>query len=110
MLNPEISAKKKFSILKKLLNNQKFSSIPPLIDGNLTIKDPKQQSDVLNTHFAAKSTVPNPNEAVPYLEQKQFHTHFDHINTSPLQVAKIIRSTLKKSHISHCGIPGKYCP
>ena len=68
MLNPEISAKKKFSILKKLLNNQKFSSIPPLIDGSLTIKDPKLQSDVFNTHFATKSTVPNPNDHAPNLE------------------------------------------
>ena len=29
------------------------------------------------------------------------------VNTSPIEVAKIIRN-IKKSHFSHCGIPGKF--
>ena len=29
------------------------------------------------------------------------------INTSPIEVAKYIRG-IKKSHMSHCGIPGKF--
>ena len=31
----------------------------------------------------------------------------DVLNTSPLEVAKIVRN-IKKSHLSYCGIPGKF--
>ena len=64
----------------------------------------------MNQHFATKSTVPGPDDPVPHLEQKLFPSHFDSLNTSPLQVAKKIRSTLKQSHKSHCGIPGNFFP
>ena len=43
MNNPNISAKKKYGILTKLMKNQKVSSIPPLIDNNKTITDSKQK-------------------------------------------------------------------
>ena len=44
MNNPSILAKKKFGILKTLMQNQKVSCIPPLIENNETITDPKQKS------------------------------------------------------------------
>ena len=108
MLNYEISAKKKFSILTKLLNNQKFSSIPPLLENGLIINDPEQKGNILNQHFAKKSTVPGSDDEVPLLEQKHCFSNFSNITTSPLQTAKIIRSTLKKSNSSYCGVPGKF--
>ena len=37
--NPAISAKKKFGILLKLMKNNKFSNVPPLIENNSTIQD-----------------------------------------------------------------------
>ena len=64
MLNYEISAKKKFSILTKLLNNQKFSSIPPLLENGFIINDPKQQGNILNQHFSTKSSVPGSDDEV----------------------------------------------
>ena len=104
----DISAKKKFSILLKLMNNNKFSSIPALIENGKTITDDQEKSNLLNNHFSAKATVPNPNDEVPLLFRKPEMPKFDSINTSPLEVSKIIRDHLKKSCISHCGIPGKF--
>ena len=67
MNNPETSAKKKFSILTKLLNNKEYSSIPPLLENEQIISESKQKSDLLNKHFASKSSVPNADDDVPFL-------------------------------------------
>ena len=105
--NPSISAKKKFNILFKLMKNNKFSNIPPLVENNVTVQDPSEQSNIFNTFFASKSTVQSPNDPVPNLQRKEGVPSLDVLNTSPLEVAKIIRN-IKKSHLSHCGIPGKF--
>ena len=57
--------------------------------------------------FASKSTVPNFNDPVPNLPIKEGLNKLDMLNTSPIEVAKIIR-ILKKSSFSHCGVPGKF--
>ena len=44
MQNYEISAKKKFSILTKLMKNQKSSTIPPLIQNSVVVNDTKEKS------------------------------------------------------------------
>ena len=107
MLNTQISSKKKFSILTKLMNNGKYSSIASLIENGQTIEDPIQKSQILNKNFAAKATVQGANDNVPHLEKWDNIPSFDMINTSPLETAKITRA-LKQSFLSHCGIPGKF--
>ena len=56
MNNFSISAKKKFSILLKLMKNNKFSPTPPLFENGETINEPKQKSEIFNSFFASKST------------------------------------------------------
>ena len=108
MQNYEITAKKKFSILTKLMKNQKNSSIPPLIQNGEVINDAKQKSEQLNDLFIAKATVNGPHDDVPFLPQKDSITsNLSNINTSPIEVSKVLRQ-LKKSNSSHCGISGKF--
>ena len=107
MLNFEISAKKIFSILSKLMNNQKFSSISSLIENGQTVEDSQQKTEILNKCFASKCTVTGADDDVPFLKKKENIPLFDSINTSPLETAKIVRG-LKQSYLSHCGIPGKF--
>ena len=104
--NPSISARKKFSILLKLMKNDKFSCTPPLVENENVINDPYQKSNILNKFFTSKSTVPNNDDPSPNLEQFIGIPNLTLLNTSPLEVAKLIR-TMKKSNFSHCGIPGK---
>ena len=52
--NHSLSAKNKFSILLKLMKNNKFSNIPPLVENNITVQDPLEQSNIFNKHFAEK--------------------------------------------------------
>ena len=78
-----------------------------LNDNNTTITDPKQKSDLLNQHFASKSKVPNSDDPPPKLHIYDVLSDLSQINTSPVELSKIIR-TMKKSSQSHCGIPGKF--
>ena len=108
MKNHEISAKKKFSILAKLMKNQKNSSIPPLLENNEVINDSQVKSNLFNDLFVSKAQVPGNLDPVPELPvRNDISSHFRHMNTSPIEVAKIIRN-LKKSNSSHCGVPGKF--
>ena len=101
-----IPAKKKFSILLKLMKNQKNSSKPQLVENGITINDPIKKCDLFNDHFISKSTLPGGHDNAPDLLKIEGITPFQDINTSPFEVAHMIRS-LKKSKTSACGIPGK---
>ena len=54
MKNSFISAKQNGNERKKIIRNQKLSTIPPLIEKNVTITDPKKNADILNSHFLLK--------------------------------------------------------
>ena len=62
MNNFHISAKKKFSILNKVLCKFKSSTITPLIEDDKTLTDSKGKADILNNHFADKASVDGHND------------------------------------------------
>ena len=66
-----------------------------------------EKSNIFNNFFTSKANVDGPNDPVPNLQKKDGVSSLSVINTSPLEVAKIIRN-IKKSHLSHCGISGKF--
>ncbi len=107
MNNNNISPKEKFSILLRLMKNNKFSSSPPLVENNETITEPGLKSDIFNIFFAEKATVPNSQDIPPNLQRFAEIPDLNCLNTSPIEVGKLIRG-LKKSHSSYCGIPGKF--
>ena len=85
MSNNEISAKKKFSILTKLMKNQKTSNIPPLIQGNTVINDAKIKSEHLNDIFVSKATVQGSEDPVPVLDPiESISSSLSSINTSKI--------------------------
>ena len=89
------------------MKNNKFCNTPPLVENDSVINDPQEKSNIFNNFFASKSTVQNHNDPAPHLERFEHIPPLNSLNTSPFELAKIIRN-LKKSHLSHCGIPGKY--
>ena len=96
MSNYEISAKKKFSILTKLMKNQKVSNIPPLIQNDTVINDPKTKSEHLNNIFVSKASVHGSDDPVPHLDPiDSISSSLSSINTSPIEVSKVLRQ-LKK--------------
>ena len=108
MQNHEISAKKKFSILLKLMKSQKLSSIPPLLSSNTVINDAQRKSQIFNDIFIAKATLEGRDDVVPDLDPiDSIFESLTGFSTSPIEVSKILRG-LKKSNSSHCGIPGQF--
>ena len=79
-----ISAKKKFSILLKLMKNNKFSGISPLNENNDVIHDSKTKSEIFNDFFASKSQLNDQNEDPPPLEKKDNVPNISKVNTSPI--------------------------
>ena len=108
MHNYNISAKKKFSILSKLMRSNKVSSIPSLIEAGNIVNDPQTKSNILNNHFASKASLSGADDPAPVLAPKDsVFEKLSTINTSRIEVAKFCRD-IKKSNSSHCGIPGKF--
>ena len=108
MHNHHITAKKKFSILTKLMKNNKISRIPPIIENEQVITDPQKKADIFNSFFASKSSVKNAQDPAPDLPPRDdIFENLSNINTSPIEVAKLCRD-IKKSSSSHCGVPGKF--
>ena len=108
MKNPEISAKKKFSILTKLMKTQKVSTVPPILDNDKVVTDAQAKCKIFNDYFASKASVPGNDDEVPNLVPRdEIQDNLATINTSYIEVAKLCRE-IKKSKTSHCGLPGKF--
>ena len=88
------------------MKNNKFNNISSITENDNIINDPKNKSEIFNNFFASKSKVDGFNDDPPNLERKQDIPNLATLNTSPLEVSKLIRN-LKKSHISPCGISEK---
>ena len=78
------------------MKNNKFTSIPPLIENDLTVQDPTQKSNIFNDFFASKSSVKNSDDPIPILQKKEGVSPLGVLNTSPIEVAKFARH-IKKS-------------
>ena len=73
------------------MKNNKFTNVPPLVDNNITVQDPTEQSNIFNNFFASKSTVNDMDDPIPFLQQKEGIQIMNSINTSPIVVARFIR-------------------
>ena len=69
--NHEISAKKKFGILLKLMKNNKFSAIAPLYENPEIINDSVEKDRIFNSHFASNSNLIGKNDDPPILQKKR---------------------------------------
>lgn len=70
MKNSEISAKKKFSIITKLMKSQKVSSVPHLKEGDTIVTSLQEKCDTFNDFFSSKATVTGADDPVPELPVK----------------------------------------
>ena len=108
MHNPSISAKKKFSILSKLMRNNKVSHVPPIVENGNIVTDSEVKSNIFNNFFASRASVDGAEDVAPNLPPKEdIFESLTTFNTSYIEVAKLCRD-IKKSNSSHCGVPGKF--
>ena len=107
MGNPNMAPKTRFELLERITNNDKISYIPPLIDNDEVINNPKIKAKVFNAHVAFKSTIINSSDTGPHLEEVDIHTKLDKIYTSKYKLGPHIKE-MKVSHQSPCGIPSAF--
>ena len=107
MGNPNMAPKKKFELIERITNTGKNSNIPPLIDNDEVISNPKIKAKVFNAHFASKSTIINSSDKGPHLEEVDTHSKLDKIYTSKFELGPHIKE-MKVSHQSPCGIPSAF--
>ena len=67
MNNFAISAKKKFSILLKLMKTNKFSGCSPLNENDQVVNDPKRKGEIFNEYVASKLRVNGSDDEPPNL-------------------------------------------
>ena len=60
------------------------------MENDVTVHDPLEKSKIFNQFFAAQSTVESPNDPAPNLPRKEGVNDLNALNTSPLEVGKII--------------------
>ena len=102
--NPNISSRKKFSIIQKLSNSSKSNFIPSLIENGNIINDPSEKAELFNRHFSAKANVINPSDTPPNLDAFATNDVFQYLDTSHFEIGRIVKS-MKDSSNSPCGIP-----
>ena len=107
LLNPEISSKKKFTLLNRLTNTGKNANIPPLIDNDKVIHKPQDKAKTLNEHFAKKSNLKGRDEIPPSLDPIDTISELLHLDTTHYEIGPLIKS-MKNADFSPCGIPAKF--
>ena len=107
LLNPEISSKKKFTLLNRLTNTGKNANIPPLIDNDKIIHKPKEKAQTFNNHFAKKSNLKGREETPPTIDPVDTFSDLIHFDTSHYELGPLIKN-MKNADFSPCGIPAKF--
>ena len=107
LLNPEISSKKKFTLLNRLTNTGKNANIPPLIDNDRVIHKPDEKAQTFNNHFAKKSNLKGRDETPPTIDPIETFSDLIHFDTSHYEIGPLIKS-MKNADFSPCGIPAKF--
>ena len=105
--DPNISSKKKFSILKKLTKTSIKVPIPPLSDEGVIIDDPIDKANLFNKFFTDKSQVNRPNDVPPNLEKIETLENFENIDTTRFEIGSIIKN-MKNSNYSPCGLSSSF--
>ena len=105
--NPEISSKKKFTMLKRLTNTGKDANIPPIIDNDQVINDPFEKAQIFNKFFASKSKIQGKHDSPPKLDQIPTSSDLTDITTTHHEIGPFIKS-MKNADFSPCGIPAKF--
>ena len=101
--NPRTTCKKYWTCLKRLLNKNKASIIPPILNNGVFITDIAQKCSLFNSYFQSQCTVVNTSSVLPPFVKKTTFT-FDKINFSKSQITTLIRKlNTNKSH-GHDGI------
>ena len=97
--NPQTGIKAYWAALKKLINGNKVSNIPPLIVNNTFITDVKEKCLIFNNFFATQCTLMETNSIIPHQEYVTNHS-LDNIDLSDLELENLILKHINQLNIN----------
>ena len=91
-MDPTISPKAYWSILKTFLNNKKIPCIPPIYHNNNYITDFKEKAQIFNDFFAKQCTLVENSSKLPTNSFKRTNNLLSTISFTKDDIAKIIKN------------------
>ena len=92
LMDPSISPKAYWSILKTFLNNKKIPCIPPIYHNNNYITDFKEKAQIFNDFFAKQCTLVENSSKLPTNSFKRTNNLLSTISFTKDDIAKIIKN------------------
>ena len=105
--SPDVPSQKKFDKIKQVTNTTKNDCIPPIIENDQVIHDPKDKAQLFNQMFANKSVVIGNDDPVPELPPLSTLYDLKEIGTTKYEIGPILKD-MKKSNFSPCSIPSNF--
>ena len=69
--NPDINCKKWWSIINRVCGRENSSSVPPIVENEVTIFDSKEKACIFNEYFVLQSELPVANANPPAIQPYQ---------------------------------------
>ena len=88
--NPDINCKKWWSIVNRVCGRENSSSIPPIVEYEVTIFDSKEKACIFNEYFVLQSELPVVNAIPPAIEPYQTQRFLSHIIATEEQVLELM--------------------
>ena len=101
--DPRTARKKYWTCLKKLLNKNKASLIPPLLENGLFITDIIDKCRIFNSYFQSQCTILDTSSVLPSFLKKTDKS-IDKITFTRNQIITLIRKIQTKKSHGHDGI------
>ena len=101
--DPRNRGKKYWTCLKRLLNKNKASVIPPMLDNGIFINDIKIKCNMFNSYFQNQCTIVETSSILPSFVKKTLLS-LDKISFTQNQITTLIRKIQPKKSHGHDGI------
>ena len=96
--DPTNGIKSYWATLNKIINNKKFSNIPPLLENGVFVTNFRTKANIFNDHFVEQCSLINTDSVLPIFVSR-CHSSLSNVEITGETILKIIRSLdPKKAH------------
>ena len=107
MSNPDINCKKWWSIVNRVCGRENSSSIPPIVENEVTIFDSKEKTCIFNEYFVFQSELPVVNAIPPAMQPYQTQRFLSHIIATEEQVLELMKGVDISKACGYDGVGNK---
>ena len=104
---PDINRKKWWSIVNRVCGRENSSSIPPIVENEVPIFDPKEKACIFNEYFVLQTELPVANVIPPVIQPYQTQRLLSGIIATEEQVFELMKGVDISKACGHDGIGNK---